>query len=286
MTVKILADSACDLSENHYKTYDIEMVPLTVHLDDQEYKDSIEIKPKTVYDAMREGKTPKTSQVSPQAFKAIFTSYAEENQPLVYLAFSSELSGTYQTAKMMEQEVKESYPEAELHVVDSKCASIGYGLVVLRAAQLAKDGAGTDEIMETAVYHAKYMEHIFTVDDLEYLYRGGRVSKTAAFVGSFLKIKPILHVDDGKLIPLEKIRGTKKLHKRMFDIIEERGKDFSNQTIGISHGDDYETAKKIADAIEEKFNPEDILIEMVGSTIGAHAGPGTIAIFFLNNDYK
>ncbi|MFD1360196.1 DegV family protein [Lentibacillus salinarum] len=286
MTIKILADSACDLSETHYKTYDIEMTPLTVHLNDQEYKDGIDIKPKEVYDAMREGKSPKTSQVSPQTFKTIFTSYAETNQPLVYLAFSSELSGTYQTAKMMEQEVKETYPEAELHVIDTKCASIGYGLVILRAAQLAKDGASSEEIIETAAYHANHMEHIFTVDDLEYLYRGGRVSKTAAFVGSFLKIKPILHVADGKLVPLEKIRGSKKLLNRMLEIMEARGTDFSNQTIGISHGDDLEKAEKMAAIIKEKFGTDDILIEMVGSTIGAHAGPGTLAIFFLNDDYK
>jgi len=286
MTIKILADSACDLSETHYKTYDIEMIPLTVHLDGQDYQDSIDIKPKKVYDAMREGKSPKTSQVSPQAFKTIFTSYAEANQPLVYLAFSSELSGTYQTAKMMEQEVKEAYPDAELHVIDTKCASIGYGLVILRAAQLAKDGAGSREIIDTATYHSEHMEHIFTVDDLEYLYRGGRVSKTAAFVGSFLKIKPILHVEDGKLVPLEKIRGSKKLLNRMLDIMEERGIDFSNQTIGISHGDDLEKAERIADMVKEKFDAKDVLIEMVGSTIGAHSGPGTLAIFFLNSNYK
>lgn len=286
MTIKILADSACDLSETHYKTYDIEMIPLTVHLDGQDYQDSIDIKPKKVYDAMREGKSPKTSQVSPQAFKTIFTSYAEANQPLVYLAFSSELSGTYQTAKMMEQEVKEAYPDAELHVVDTKCASIGYGLVILRAAQLAKDGAGSREIIDTATYHSEHMEHIFTVDDLEYLYRGGRVSKTAAFVGSFLKIKPILHVEDGKLVPLEKIRGSKKLLNRMLDIMEERGIDFSNQTIGISHGDDLEKAERIADMVKEKFDAKDVLIEMVGSTIGAHSGPSTLAIFFLNSNYK
>lgn len=286
MTIQILADSACDLSETHYKTYDIEMIPLTVHLDDQEYKDGIGIKPKKVYDAMREGKSPKTSQVSPQAFKTMFTSYAEANQPLVYLAFSSELSGTYQTAKMMEQEVKETYPDAELHVVDTHCASIGYGLVILRAAQLAKDGAGIEEIIETATYHANHMEHIFTVDDLEYLYRGGRVSKTAAFVGSFLKIKPILHVEGGKLVPLEKIRGSKKVLNRMLEIMEERGTDFSNQTIGISHGDDVETAQKLASMIKEKFGVDDILIEMVGATIGAHAGPGTLALFFLNHTYQ
>src|SRR5699024_186709 len=137
-----------------------------------------------------------------------------------------------------------------------------------------------------AQYHAKHMEHIFTVDDLEYLYRGGRVSRTAAFVGTLLKIKPILHVDDGKLVPLEKIRGSKKVLSRMLDIMEERGTDFKNQTIGISHGDDPETAQKLAEMIKEKFDVQKVLIEMVGAVIGAHSGPGTLAVFFLNDEYK
>ncbi|WP_099157214.1 DegV family protein [Virgibacillus ndiopensis] len=286
MNVKILADSASDLSTKHYNEFDIEMVSLTVHLNEKEYEDGKTISPKSVYDAMREGKSPKTSQVSPQTFKTIFTSYAEANQPLVYIAFSSELSGTYQTGKMMEQEVKEKYPDAPIHVIDTKCASIGYGLVVLRAAELANTGASAAEIIEMATYHAKHMEHIFTVDDLEYLYRGGRVSKTAAFVGSLLKIKPILHVDDGKLVPLEKVRGSKKLLGRIVEIMEERGTDLHNQVIGISHGDDIERAENLAEMIKEKFNPKEIVIEMVGSAIGAHAGPGTIALFFLNDEYK
>ncbi|AIF42747.1 DegV family protein [Virgibacillus sp. SK37] len=282
MNVKILADSACDLSESYYNEYNIEMVPLTVHLDEKEYADGLEIQPKTVYEAMRDGKSPKTSQVSPQAFKTIFTSYAESNQAIIYLAFSSELSGTYQAAKMMEQEVKETYPNAPIHVIDTKCASIGYGLVVLNAAKKAMNGASVEDIINSSAYDATHMEHIFTVDDLEYLYRGGRVSKTAAFVGSLLKIKPILHVDNGKLVPLEKIRGSKRLFHRMLEIMEERGTDFTNQTIGISHGDDLERAEQLAAMIKEKFGVEDILIEMVGAVIGAHAGPGTIALFFLD----
>ncbi|MFC4559251.1 DegV family protein [Virgibacillus kekensis] len=286
MTVKIMTDSASDLSKEHYNEFDIEMVSLTVHLDEKEYADGKEIQPKTIYDAMREGKSPKTSQVSPESFKSVFTSYAESKQPLVYIALSSELSGTYQTAKMMEQEVKETYPDAQLQVIDTKCASLGYGLVVLRAAELAKNGASFEEIVEMAKYHANHMEHIFTVDDLEYLYRGGRVSKTAAFVGTLLKIKPILHVEDGKLVPLEKIRGSKKLLNRMLELMEERGTDFSNQRIGISHADNLETAEKLATMIKEKFGTENIVIEMVGSAIGAHAGPGTLALFFLNSDYK
>lgn len=286
MTIKILADSACDLTDEHYNELDIEMVPLTVHLNNKDYQDSIDISPKTVYDAMREGAIAKTSQVTLQAFKTIFTSYVEKNQPLVYLAFSSELSGTHQTAKMIEQEIKEENPDAPIYIIDTKCASIGYGLVVRRAAELANSGATVNEILDMATYHANHMEHIFTVDDLEYLYRGGRVSKTAAFVGSLLKIKPILHVDDGKLIPLEKIRGSKKVLGRMLAIMEERGTDFENQIIGISHGDDLDTAEKLAAMIEEKFKPKKIIIEMVGSVIGAHSGPGTIALFFLNNSYK
>ncbi|SET14556.1 EDD domain protein, DegV family [Oceanobacillus limi] len=285
MTVKILADSASDLSKTHYNEYDIEMVSLTVHLEEKDYEDGQTISPKKVYDAMREGKAPKTSQVSPQTFKSVFTSYAESNQPLLYLAFSSELSGTYQTAKMMEQEVKEDYPDAPIHVVDTKCASIGYGLVVLEAAKMAKAGKTVEDIQEDAKRRAANMEHIFTVDDLEYLYRGGRVSKTAAFVGTLLKIKPILHVEAGKLVPLEKIRGSKKLFGRMLEIMEERGGNFENQTIGISHGDDLERAEQLAEMIRNKFGVKNIEIEMVGSAIGAHAGPGTIALFFLNKSF-
>jgi DegV family protein with EDD domain len=286
MSIKIMADSASDLTKDYFTKYDMEMVSLTVHLDDKDYEDGVTISPKNVFDAMRKGKSPKTSQVPPQTFKSIFTSYAESKQTLIYLAFSSELSGTYQTAKMMEAEVKEEYPDADIHVIDTKCASIGYGLVVLHAAQLAKDGKSTSEIIEEAKNRAVHMEHIFTVDDLEYLHRGGRVSKTAAFVGSLLNIKPILHVENGKLIPLEKMRGSKKLLGRMVEIMEDRGGNFENQVIGISHGDDLERAEKLADMIKEKFGVKEFVIEYVGSAIGAHSGPGTLALFFLNKDYK
>jgi DegV family protein with EDD domain len=286
MSIKIMADSASDLTKEYFNEYDMEMVSLTVHLDETDYKDGIDILPKNVFDAMRKGKSPKTSQVSPQTFKDIFTEYANSNQTLIYLAFSSELSGTYQTAKMMEQEVKEEYPDADIHVLDTKCASIGYGLVVLNAAKMAKEGKSKEEIIDDATNRALHMEHIFTVDDLEYLKRGGRVSKTAAFVGTLLNIKPILHVEQGKLIPLEKMRGTKKLLGRMMELMEERGGDFENQVVGISHGDDLERAEQLAEMIKEKFGVKEFVIEYVGSAIGAHAGPGTIALFFLNKSFK
>ncbi|WP_053220381.1 DegV family protein [Virgibacillus senegalensis] len=286
MNVKIITDSACDLSQSHYEKYNIDMVSLTVELDNKNFEDARTISAKAVYDAMRGGKAPKTSQVSPHKFREAFENYAKQNQPCLYLAFSSELSGTYNAGRMAMQEVKEDYPDWEVEAIDTHCASLGHGLVVLRAAQLAQEGANLSEVIEVATYHANHMEHIFTVDDLEYLYRGGRVSKTAAFVGSLLKIKPLLHVEDGKLIPLEKIRGSKRVLKRMVDVMEERGTNLQNQPIGISHGDDLASAEQLAEMIKDRFHTEEIHIEMVGSAIGAHSGPGTLALFFLNDDYQ
>jgi len=282
MNVKIVTDSGCDLSMNYYNEFDIEMIPLTVHLDGAQYQDGKTIEPQQVYQAMKDGKSPKTSQVSLQAFHDVFLTYAKLNQPLLYIAFSSGLSGTYQTAKMAEQDVKETYPNAALHVLDTKCASLGQGLVVLHAAKLAKSGASLDAIIKETSEHAARMEHIFTVDDLEYLYRGGRVSRTAAFMGSLLNIKPLLHVEDGKLIPLEKIRGRKKVLKRMIEVMEMRGVNLEQQTVGISHGNDPQRAEQLASLMKERFHVKHVEIEMTGAVIGAHSGPGTLAIFFLN----
>ncbi|MFC4386833.1 DegV family protein [Gracilibacillus marinus] len=286
MAIKILADSASDLTQSDCEQFGVEMLPLTVQLDGENYEDGVTISSKKIYDAMREGKSPKTAQVSPQAFQDAFEKHAKAGDDVIYLAFSSELSGTYQAGKLMEEQVKESYPDFNLHVIDTKCASLGYGLVVLKAAEAVKNGKTIEEILSISKHYYEHMEHIFTVDDLEYLYRGGRVSKTAAFVGTLLKVKPLLHMEDGKLIPLEKIRGSKKVFKRMLEVMEERGEDLSNQTIGISHGDALETAEMIASMIKEKWQVKEIKINMIGSSIGAHAGPGTIAIFFLNDNSK
>lgn len=286
MNVQILCDSASDLKSNTLNRLSIQSLPLKVIMNEEEYEDGQTIEPKQVYDRMRKGEAPKTAQVSPQTFRETFTQLAEENQPFIYFAVSSELSGTYQTAKMVELEVKEEYNQAQFDVIDTKAASLGYGLIVMRVSELAMNGGSYDEIVELGNYHTTHMEHIFTVDDLVYLQRGGRVSRTAAFVGGMLKIKPLLHMKDGKLIPLEKIRGEKKVLKRMLDVMGERGKDLNDQRIAISHGDDLERAEKLADMIREEYGTEQIHIDYVGATIGAHAGPGTIALFFLNDTYK
>lgn len=282
LTISILADSACDLPLSFYEEYDVSLIPLQVHLDENNFQDLVTINPTDVYEAMLNGKAPKTSQASPEYLLEVFTKHAEEKKQGIYIAFSSELSGTYQTAVMCHAQVKEQYPELDIEIIDTKCASLGAGLVVKSAAALAKHGASKEEILEDIYFNMKHMEHLFTVDNLEYLARGGRVSKTAAFVGGLLNIKPLLNVEDGKLIPLEKIRGKKKLVKRVIELMKERGENLANQTIAISHGNDEATALEYKKAIEEEFGTKDIYINMIGAVIGAHSGPGTIAIFFLN----
>ncbi|MCA0983835.1 DegV family protein [Halobacillus yeomjeoni] len=286
MTVQILCDSACDLPKETLESYSVDVLPLRVTIDQEEYEDGEGISPQEIYEKMRNGKEPKTSQVSPQAFRDRFMHYIQKEQPFIYFAFSSELSGTYQTAKMIEQELKEEHPDAQFQVIDTKAASLGYGLIIMRVAELANEDRTFEDILEIGQYHAAHMEHLFTVDDLEYLQRGGRVSRTAAFVGGLLKIKPLLHMEEGRLIPLEKIRGSKKVLKRMVELMGERGNDLENQRVAISHGDDEEAAKQLADMIRTEFGTKDIHIDMIGSVIGAHAGPGTIALFFLNDTHK
>ena len=282
MPVKILADSACDLPKNFYTEHNVTLFPLKVQVEGQEYEDGKTIDPKTVYDAIRNGDLPKTSQVSPLLFEEVFTKMAENNEDGIYIAFSSELSGTYQTSVMILDQVKEKYPNFNFTIVNTKCASLGYGLVVREAARLAEENNSKEEVLKDVLFRSEHMEHLFTVEDLDYLAKGGRVSKASAFLGGLLNIKPILNVEDGKLVPIEKIRGKKKVYRRILDIMKERGADFKDQVIGISHADADETAVEVKVMFEEELHPKEVYITDIGSVIGAHTGPGTIAIFFLN----
>jgi DegV family protein with EDD domain len=282
MQVKILADSACDLPLDFYSEYNVTLLPLKVHLNDKEYEDVKGIDPKAVYEAIRNGIVPKTSQISPLLFENIFTQMAENNEAGIYIAFSSELSGTYSTAVMILDQVKEKYPNFDLTIVDTKSASLGLGLMVSEAAKLAAQKVSKEEILKIVHFRCEHMEHIFTVDDLDYLAKGGRVSKASAFLGGLLNIKPILNMEDGKLFPIEKIRGKKKVLRRMIEIINERGFNLHDQVIGISHADNEETALEVKAMIEEEFHPKEVVITSIGAVIGAHTGAGTIALFFLN----
>ncbi|WP_210364611.1 DegV family protein [Bacillus sp. REN3] len=282
MSVKIMADSACDLPLEFYGQNDTLLFPLKVQIDGSEYDDLKTIQPDQVYDAIRAGNLPKTSQASPAGFKEAFTELAKNKQDGIYIAFSSELSGTYQTAVMIADQVKEEYPDLNLTIIDTKCASLGYGLIVMEAVKMAKENASKEAILKDIEFRRQHMEHLFSVDDLDHLAKGGRVSKASAFVGGLLNIKPLLNVEDGKLIPIEKIRGKKKLLRRILEVMKERGVSFEQQTVGISHADDLGTAHEMKDMISQELNPKEIVITSIGAAIGSHTGPGTIAIFFLN----
>ncbi|HDX9577885.1 TPA: DegV family protein [Bacillus pseudomycoides] len=283
MTIKIITDSAVDLPKELRHTYDIEVIPLRVY-DEQEneFFDGTTLDPIDLLRNMRDGKVYKTSLPSLEKIQELFTTYAKQDVSCIYLAFSSELSGTYQSSILVKEEVKETYPNFSLEIIDTKCISTGLGLVVIEAAKMAQGGATKEEILNRIAFMTNHMEHIFTVADLQYLVRGGRLSKVAGFIGGLLNIKPILNVEEGKLIPLEKIRGRKKVFQRIIDIMEARGKDLKNQTIGISHGDDLESVNMLTEMITEKFGCKVFVVNSIGAAIGAHAGPGTLAVFFLN----
>ncbi|PFO92316.1 DegV family protein [Bacillus cereus] len=282
MSVKIITDSAADLPVELLQAYDIDLIPLRVYDEaETEYLDGVTLESVTLLQKMREGAVYRTSLPSLETFQEKFVSYAKEGNPCIYLAFSSELSGTYQSSVVIKEEVKETYADLDLEIIDTKCASLGQGLVVLEAAKMAKDGASKEDILNRVAFLMNHMEHIFTVADLQYLVRGGRLSKVAGFIGGLLNIKPILNVEEGKLVPLEKVRGKKKVLSRIVDIMEERGKDLKGQTIGITHGDDLETAEALKLLITERFGCEVFIVNTIGAAIGAHTGPGVITLFFL-----
>jgi len=281
MNVHILTDSGCDLPLEFFERENTSLIPLRVQLHDKDYEDLKEIEPIKVYNYLREGNVAKTSQASPESIRKHFTELAKQNKPSIYIAISSELSGTYQTAMMIRNEVIEEFPTLQLEILDSKCASLGLGLAVKHALSLSEKGLSLDEICSSVKEFCQQMEHIFTVDQLEYLKRGGRISPTQAFVGGLLNIKPLLQLDEGRLIPLEKIRGKKKLYRRLLEIMAEKGESLHEQTIAISHGDDLSAAQELKQLIEERFQPKEIYINMIGAAIGAHSGPGTLAVFFL-----
>ncbi len=284
MGVKIITDSACDLDKKIIEKYDIEVMPLLVNQGDEERLDGVTIDPKEIFEGMRAGEVYRTAQIPLSELLRVIDSY--RNRECIYLSFSSKLSGTCDAARILLGNLKGENPGLceRIKIVDTKCASGGMGLVVLKAAQMANKGCSLEEIEEAVNFYADHMQHVFTVDKLDYLYRGGRISKTEAFIGGLLNVKPILDVQDGSLVPIEKARGRKHLHRRMIEMIEERGAFLENQCVGINHGDDIESAEKMAELIREKFKTKDIMINFIGCAIGAHSGPGTLALFFLDKE--
>ena len=283
----IMTDSTADLPQEVIDKYDLKVINLTYNILGKSYGHGEELDPKDFYGLMRAGNLPSTSQVNPEEAKECFANILKDNKNLLYVAFSSGLSGTYNSGRIAAEEMKEDDPSLNIEVVDTFAASLGEGLMVYYACKNREEGMSLEDNAKWLKEHANNFVHMFTVDDLNHLFRGGRVSKSTAFVGTVLNIKPILHVDnEGHLIPLTKVRGRKKSLLSLVDEMEKRMGSYKdkNPIVFISHGDCLEDAEFVKNEVSLRFGINEFIINFIGPTIGAHAGPGTVALFFLGDE--
>ncbi len=274
--------STSDLPKSYIEKHKLLILKFSYMLDHKEYKDG-DMDTKTFFDLERDGKLPTTSQLNPADIIPDFEKVLSSGRDLLYIAFSSGLSGSYNNLNLVAQDMRSKYPDRKIVVIDSLCASLGQGLLVDYAVKMRDEGKSIDEVAMWAEANKLGLNHWFTVDSLSHLRRGGRVTGAAAFVGSLLHIKPVLNVDyEGHLIPREKEQGRKRALKCLLEKMEEYIYKPEGQTIFISHGDDLEAAERLASMVKNRF-PEvgEIMINPLGAVIGAHAGPGTIALFFM-----
>lgn len=280
----IITDSGSDLPKELSQELGVRIVPLSYSLDGGEPLPGDKVDLKEFYAALRNGSTATTSAANLEDFTNVFTEYAKQNIDVLYLGFSSGLSSTSSTGRLAASEIGEEYPDVKLYAVDTLCASLGEGLLVYLAAQMKKEGKTIEEVRDWAEENKLNLCHHFTVNDLFFLKRGGRVSAATAVVGSMLSIKPLLHVDDeGHLISIGKARGRKASIDGLFKAMEETAVAPETQTVFISHGDCEDEAMILADMIREKLGVADVKLGCIGPVIGAHSGPGTIALFFLGS---
>lgn len=281
---KIITNTTADLPLDYIKANNLGLMVFNYTINNETYTKGHELDWKEFYAMMRDGHMPTTSQINPEECKEYFEEYLKESDQLLYICFSTGMSGTYNNACLAAEMVMEEHPGCKIMVVDSKCASLGEGLLVHKAVQLKNAGKSMEETAAWVEENLLHLVHIVTVDDLNHLYRGGRISKTTAVVGSMVGIKPIIHVDnEGRLVSIGKARGRKKSLSSLVDYMEEKIGQYreDNDIVFISHGDALEDAEFVRDEIKERFGIENFIINNIGPTIGSHAGPGTIALFFM-----
>lgn len=279
----ISTDTTSDLPDDFINNYDIDVHNLFYMIDDVTYGKDIKLSDKAFYDKLREGKTATTMGTNPEDSADLFRKRAAEGCDILHIAFSSALSSSYNNSCIAATQVMEEFPEAKIIVIDSLSAALGEGLMVYRAVQLRSEGKSLEETAAYLNSHITNFVHYFTVDNLNYLHRGGRISKTTAVVGTLAGIKPILHVDDeGRLVSVGKTRGRKKALLTLVEKIGELQGSYKSETdkVFIGHGDCLEDALFMADKVKEMYGFE-CVINYVCPTIGAHTGPGVISIFFM-----
>lgn len=281
MAIRIYTDNGCDLDRAVLNELGVKSFYISTTLDGQTYLDRYNLEPPEFYRLLREGSgVPTTAQITPQAFLTEFEKIlAETTDDIVYIAFSSGLSGTYQNACL----AREQLDQNRITVIDSKCATVAQGLIVVRAARALARGITKEDLISQIEDDVRRIEMLFIVGNFEMLKRGGRISSTSATLGNLLNIKLILHFVDGKIFPLEKVRGLKKAQKRLLDLVDERLENRSHPLplIAVNHSQDEQAALDLKLMLEERFGYRDFLISEIGAVIGSHVGAGTMGVYFL-----
>ena len=282
----VTVNSTVDLPKAWLEERGVPVIPLKYTIEDQTYVDMEGLSSKEFFGKLRDGKMAVTSQVNPDEAKEMLEPFLKEEKDVLHLGFSSGLSGTYNSMRLAAEELQEDYPDRKILVVDTKCACMGEGVLLYYVLKKKEEGASIEELHAYAEEMKEHIGHYVTVDDLNHLYRGGRLSKTSAVLGSMIKIKPIIVVDkEGKLEVVAKERGRKKSMNTIVDMAVERTGNFKNEIVMITHGDCIDEAEYLAGIVKEKMNPEQILINNIGTVIGGHTGPGVLAVFCFA-DYK
>lgn len=281
----IITDSACDLTAEFLNKIEVTFAKLSYSVDGVQYADEEEgVSVHNFYDKLRDGSISTTTQVNMGELTETFCGYLEKGTDVLYLSFSSALSGSYNAACVAAEEAEKGYPQGKVYAVDTKCASMGEGLLVYLCTLEKMKNKSLEEVRDFAEDIKLRICHYFTVEDLHFLHRGGRVSKVSAVVGTALGIKPVLHVNDlGELIPIGKVRGRKSSLDALVKNMDREALERENPVVFISHGDCIEDAEYVADMVREKFPGASITINYVGPVIGSHSGPGTVALFFIGS---
>ena len=280
----ITVNSTVDLPREWLEERNVPVVPLKYTIDGETYTDMYGLSAKEFFDKLREGHMSVTSQVNPGEAADMLEPFLKEGKDVLHLGFSSGLSGTLNSMKIAGEELSEKYPEAKVIVIDSLCACLGEGLLLYYALKQKEQGKTIDEVAQWVEENKLHICHDVTVDDLNHLHRGGRISKTTAVLGTLVQIKPIIHMDNnGKLQVIGKERGRKKSLNKIVDMAAEQAKGWDNDIIMITHGDCIGDAEYVAKLVREKMGIDNILINNIGTVIGSHTGPGVVAVFCMGN---
>lgn len=280
----ISTDSTADLSAEYVREHGIPIHPLYYYVNDVQYGAGHEMPLKEFFDGMRHDAKVSTSASTPDVCKQIFEEQVNAGYDVLHLGFSSGLSCSYQSACIAAEEVMESHPGSRIVVIDTLCAAGGQGLMVYYAVKLKEEGKSLDEVVAWVKDNIQHLCHQFTVEDLKYLYKGGRISKTVQILGTLINVKPVLHVtEEGKLAPAGNVRGRKKSLNALVDNMGAHIAGYGNETVMISHGDCIEDAEYVAGLVKERFGVKNVIINYLDPTIGSHSGPGTVALFHLGD---